>query len=92
LITGGKPAVQSIAQKLVEPVDQSSLDLFLTLYECDENLLNRKRLELLQSMKEMEWRREGVVSLDDTLLPKTGRKILGACKLRDFNSKSYVHA
>jgi len=43
-------------------------------------------------MKEMRWRREGVVAIDDSLLPKTGRKMPGAGKLWDPNSKSYVHA
>ena len=43
-------------------------------------------------MKETRWRREGVVAIDDTLLPKAGRKIPGAGKLWDPNSGSYVHA
>jgi len=47
---------------------------------------------MLQSMKEMRWRREGVVAIDETLLPKAGRKIPGAGRLWDPNSKSYVHA
>lgn len=92
LITGRKPTIRSIASRLVEPVDQSSLNRFLTLYEWDEEKLKEKRLEMLQSMKEMRWRRIGVVAIDDTLLPKTGRKIPGAGKLWDHNSKSYVHA
>ena len=92
LITGGKPTVRSIASRLVEPVDQSSLNRFLTLYEWDEDLLSRRRLEMLQSIREMGWRREGVVSLDDTLLPKKGRKMPGAGKLWDPSSKSYVNA
>ena len=33
---------------------------------------------MLQSMKEVRWRRIGVVAIDGTLLPKTGRKIPGA--------------
>jgi len=92
LITGGKPTVQSIALRLVEPVDQSSLNRFLTLYEWDGDLLNKKRLEVLQSMKEMKWLGEGVVSLDDVLLLKTGKKMPGAGKFWDHNSNSYVRA
>lgn len=92
LITGGKATVRRIASRLVDRVDQSSLNRFLTLYSWDEDKVNRKRLESLQSLKEMRWRREGVVAVDDTLLPKTGRKIPGAGKLYDHNSKSYVHA
>jgi hypothetical protein len=92
LITGRKPTVRSMASRLVEPVDQSSLNRFLTLYEWDEEELNRRRLELLQSMEEMRWQKEGVIAIDDTLLPKTGRKMPGAGKLFDPNSKSHVHA
>lgn len=54
--------------------------------------MNRRRLELLQSMREIRWMWYGVVAIDDTLLPKTGRKIPGAVKLWDHNSVSYVHA
>ena len=92
LITGRKPTIRSIASRLVDPVDQSSLNRFLTLYEWDEEELNRMRLGMLQSTEEMMWRREGVVAIDDTLLHKTGRKMPGAGKLFDHNSKSYVHA
>ena len=92
LITGRKPTIRSIASRLVNPVDQSSLNRFLTLYEWDEEELNRMRLGMLQSTEEMMWRREGVVAIDDTLLHKTGRKMPGAGKFFDHNSKSYVHA
>jgi len=33
LITGGKPTIRSIASKLVDAVNQSSPNRFLTLYE-----------------------------------------------------------
>jgi len=92
LITGRKVTVRSIASRLVDPVDQSSLNRFLTLYEWDEERLNRRRLETLQSIEEMRWRGEGVTALDDSLLPKTGRKMPGAGKFWDPSSKSYAHA
>jgi hypothetical protein len=92
LITGGKATVRSIASRLVERADQSSLNRFLTLYGWDEERLNRRRLGLLQSSEETRWRREGVVAIDDTLLPKRGRKIPGAGKLWDHSSGRYVHA
>jgi hypothetical protein len=68
LITGGKATVRHIASRLVEHADQSSLNRFLTLYEWDEERLNGERLDLLQSLEETNWRREGVVAIDDTLL------------------------
>ena len=43
-------------------------------------------------MRETRWRRESVIVLDDTLLPKTGKKIPGAGELWDHNSNSYAHA
>jgi hypothetical protein len=92
LITGRKVTGRSIASRLVDPVDQSSLNRFLTLYEWDEQRLNRRRLETLQSIEEMRWRGKGVTALDDSLLPKTGRKMPGAGKFWDPSSKSYVHA
>lgn len=92
LITGGKATVSRIASRLVERADQSSLNRFLTLYGWDEEQMNRRRLDLLQSMEETMWRREGVVAIDDTLLPKRGRKMPGAGKLWDHSSGRYVHA
>jgi hypothetical protein len=53
LITERKPTVRSMASRLVDPVDQTSLNRFLTLYEWDEERLNRRRLETLQSIEEM---------------------------------------
>jgi hypothetical protein len=92
LITGRKPTVRSIASRLVEPADQSSLNRFLTLYGWNDERVNRRRLELLQSTRETRWSWDGVVTIDDTLLPKTGGKMPGAGKLWDHNSGSYVHA
>jgi len=92
LITGRRPTVRSIASRLVEAVDQSSLNRFLTLYRWDDDGVNRRRLELLQSGSETRWRWDGVVAIDDTILPKTGRRMPGAGKLWDHSSGHYVHA
>ncbi|MEX2723140.1 MAG: transposase [Candidatus Freyarchaeota archaeon] len=64
---------------------------FLTQYHWDEDELNQRRLELLQSMKETQWHRNGVVAIDDTLLSKTGEEIPGAEKFWDHNSNSYLY-
>jgi len=50
LLTGRRPTVRSIASRLVEPADQSSLNRFL-LYGWDEERVIRRRLELLQSIQ-----------------------------------------
>ena len=91
-ITGRRPTVRSIASRQVEPVDQSSLNRFLTLYDWDREELNVRRLRLLQTEEAPRWSRDGVVAIDDTLLPKTGRKMPGAGKLCDHSSGRYVHA
>jgi len=92
LITGGNPSVRSIALRQVEPVDQSTLNRFLTTYDWSREELNRTRLSLLQSERATRWRRDGVVAIDDTLLPKRGKKMPGAGKLWDHASGRYVHA
>ena len=92
LITGGNPSVRSIASRMVEPVDQSTLNRFLTTYDWSREELNRTRLRLLQTEKATRWRRDGVIAIDDTLLPKTGKKMPGAGKLWDHAAGRYVHA
>ena len=92
LITGRRPTVRSIASSQVEPVDQSSPNRFLTLYDWDREELNVRRLSLLQTEEATRWSRDDVVAIDDTLLPKTGKKMPGAGKLYDHSSGRYVHA
>jgi len=92
LITGRRATVRSIASRMVEAVDQSSLNRFLTLYDWDREELNVRRLRLLQTEETTMWSRDGVVAIDDTLLPKTGKKMPGAGKLYDHSSGRYVHA
>lgn len=92
LITGRNPSVRSIASRQVEPVDQSTLNRFLTTYNWNREELNRTRLQLLQTEKATRWKRDGVVAIDDTLLPKTGKKMPGAGKLWDHASGRFVHA
>ena len=51
LITDRNPSVRSIALRQVDPVDQSTLNRFLTTYDWSREELNRRRLQLLQSEK-----------------------------------------
>jgi CHAD domain-containing protein len=73
--------VQSIARHQVDPVDQSTPNGFLTTYDWNREKLNRTLLQLLQSEKATRWRRDGVVAIDDTLLPRRGKKMPGAGRL-----------
>jgi hypothetical protein len=91
LITDSKSTVSGIASRMVDPVDQSSPNRFLALYSWDEEGVNRRMLELLQSMEGMGWRRDWVIAVDDTLLPKAGKRMPGAGKLFDHSSGRFVH-
>jgi hypothetical protein len=92
LITESKPTVSGIASRMVASMDQSSPNRFLTLYSWEEEGVNGRRLELLQSMEGMGWRRDGVIAVDDTLLSKAGRRMPVAGKLFDHSSGRFVHA
>ena len=92
LITSENKTVAGISSNLVDNSDQSSINRFLTEYDWDTEELNDKRLELLQSNPETQWNKKGVVSIDDTLLHKTGKKMPGAGKLFDHAEGRCVHA
>lgn len=92
LITSKNKTIEGITSNLVDGTDQSSMNRFLTEYDWDTEELNDKRLELLQSSPDTRWNKKGVVSIDDTLLRKTGKKMPGAGKLFDHANGNYVHA
>ncbi len=65
------------------------MNCFLTEYNWDIEELNNKRLELLPSNPATRWSRKGVISIDDTLLHKTGKQMPGAGKLFDHTEGHY---
>jgi hypothetical protein len=92
LITGRNKTVSGIASNFMEGTDQSSVNRFLTEYSWDEDKLNDKRLEILQSDPLTKWSKKGVISIDDTLLEKTGKNMPGAGKLFDHAEGKFVNA
>lgn len=63
---------------------QSSLNRFLNSTKWSRDAINKKRKRLLIKKP------KGILILDDTLLEKTGMKIEGVVRLKDYAKKRYV--
>lgn len=92
IITSDRVTVSAITSRLVERSNQSSMNRFLTWYEWSEEHLNNERLRLLQEGERTRWHRRGIVSIDDVLIHKTGKKMPGAGKLYDHTENRHAHA
>ncbi len=90
-IVGTNHTVTGINERFVERNDQSSMNRFLTEAPWSEDELNHRRLQLLQE-NGLEWKKSGCVSIDDVLIEKEGKKIVGVGKLFDHCTCSYVQA
>jgi SRSO17 transposase len=77
LIVSDRPTIFSINSMFLDGKDQSSLNRFLTESNWDEEEVNEKRIELLQKYDQSKWNENGVVSIDDSIVHKTGEKIEG---------------
>lgn len=92
LIVSENHTIKGINSLFVDANDQSSMNRFLTQYEWNEQKLNDKRIELLQSSESTKWIKSGFVLIDDTLIDKDGIHIAGAGKLFDHCEGKYVLA
>lgn len=77
---------------LVEERNQSSLNRLLNWSPFSLEALNEARWAMLESQSGSRLKAKGVLSIDDTLLTHTGRKIEQIAKLYDHVSQSYVWA
>lgn len=77
---------------VMESRNQSSLNRLLTESPLSLKELNEQRLAVLEDIPETQCKREGVVSLDDTLLQHYGQHFEGIAKLYDHVSGTYVWA
>jgi len=79
LIISENKTVQGINQHFViEPRDQSRLNRFLNTSKYDLEVINKKRIDLLQSNPKTAFKKGkdgGVLSIDDTLLEHYGKKM-----------------
>ena len=75
LIVAANKTVTGIHSEFAEITDQSCLNRFLTAAPWDEQALNERRLELLQSDPPTRYTRLGVIALDNTLIDHAGQLI-----------------
>lgn len=91
IIVSTNHTVTGINERFMERNDQSSLNRFLTESPWSEKDLNQLRLQMLQG-KGMGWKRSGCISIDDVLIEKTGKKIVGVGMLFNHCTGRYVAA
>ena len=77
---------------VMESRNQSSLNRLLTESPLSLTELNAKRLAILDSIPETQYKSEGALSLDNTLLQHYGQHFEGIAKLYDHVSGTYVWA
>jgi hypothetical protein len=75
LMVAANKTVSGIQAEFVDTTDQSCLNRFLTEVEWDEQALNARRLELLQSAPSTRYDEAGVIALDDVLIDHDGKYI-----------------
>ena len=79
-----------IQSKYVDASSINSLDHFMIRAEWSENEINDKRISHLQQRNDTASKSEDVVSLDDTLIHKTGKHIDDAEHHFDHSTGKYV--
>ena len=75
LIVAKNKSVSGINAEFVDTTDQSCLNRFLTVATWDANLLNAKRLEMLQEDPAIRYTEHGVIAIDDVLIDHVGTLI-----------------
>jgi hypothetical protein len=75
LMVSANKTVSGIQADFVETTDQSCLNRFLTRAEWDQQALNERRLELLQSDPSMRYHERGVIAMDNVLIDHDGKCI-----------------
>jgi hypothetical protein len=75
LMVAANKTVTGINSEFAETTDQSCLNRFLTEAEWSEQLLNERRLEMLQREPTTRYSDQGVIPVDDTLIDHEGQFI-----------------
>lgn len=69
--------INNMNKLFFENKDQSSLNRFITESPWDVNEVTTKRMKLIDQRPKTRTKKEGVIILDDTVNPKTGKKMEG---------------
>lgn len=75
LIVAPNKTVTGIIAEFVETTDQSCLNRFLTAADWDGEMLNTRRLEMLQEDPETRYSAGGVIAIDNVLIDHEGKQI-----------------
>ncbi|MEM0466894.1 MAG: transposase [Candidatus Thermoplasmatota archaeon] len=81
----GEKNIQDITENFLDAKDQSSLNRFITRPHWDVRILNAMRIQ--ENLHEPDG---GILSLDDTLIEKTGKMMDGVGYLYDPSQKRKV--
>lgn len=93
LLVSENKTVAGINRRVVfESRNQSSLNRLLTASPFSLDMLNQKRLNLLASLAGTQFKRQGVLGLDDTLLVHYGQHFEQIAHLFDHVQQRYVWA
>ena len=71
--------------------DQSCMNRFMTEANWDPQALNQARIEFMQQFEDTRFHKDGVIAIDDTIIPKTGKFIKDVGKLYDHANQRYVY-
>jgi len=75
LFVARNKTVNGISNEFAETTDQSCLNRFLTEVDWDEEMLNERRLEVLQQDPATRYHDQGVIAIDDVLIDHDGKFI-----------------
>jgi hypothetical protein len=67
------------------------MNRFMTEVDWDPQALNQSRIEYMQQSEDTKFHKDGVIALDDTIIPKTGKYIKDVGKLYDHANQCYVY-
>jgi len=89
LIISANKTVQGINDNFIDRKDQSALNHFITDSEWDEQVVNKRRIELIKEHVEDIPDKDALLVIDDTLSHKSGTKIEEVGTFFDHTTSGY---
>jgi hypothetical protein len=91
LLVGDNKTIAGMSDRFLNASDQSCMNRFMTEVDWDPQALNQSRIEYMQQCEDTKFHKDGVIALDDTIIPKTGKHIKDIGKLYDHANQRYVY-
>jgi hypothetical protein len=89
LVIAERKTVAGINREFAQATDQSCLNRFLTAADWDPEVLNQRRLELLQQDPACRYSAQGVIAIDNVLIDHEGYLIPDASIVWDHADRRY---